>query len=251
MKKAMNESSLEIRLKSFSEPLVPVCFICGRRFEISKIFGILYKEGKESGCVCLECIEAGKEGFQTRIELHLKKMKADAYRNALNILAQQNIEYPSKDEIKAYKKELNREIKSWKEKVGNDKAIIISKKLKSIPSIYTNIVRNLTEIDVIKFVKVTPDFLAASNEVKGGSRDPIAKPHHPTAIGISLIFDFHYKSIQFYEINSAIRGYGQKMVSAVLKDLLKDWEVFTLMDWSGGFWDKMKEKFRDVKWVDI
>ena len=135
MKKAMNESSLEIRLKSFSEPLVPVCFICGRRFEISKIFGILYKEGKESGCVCLECIEAGKEGFQTRIELHLKKMKADAYRNALNILAQQNIEYPSKDEIKAYKKELNREIKSWKEKVGNDKAIIISKKLKSIPSI--------------------------------------------------------------------------------------------------------------------
>ena len=41
------------------------------------------------------------------------------------------------------------------------------------------------------------------------------------------------------------------MVSAVLNDLPKDWEVFTLMDWSDGFWDKMKERFTDVKWVDI
>ena len=247
----MNESSLEIRLKSFSEPLAPVCFICGRRFEISEICGILCNKAKESGCVCFECIEAGQEGFQNRIELHLKKVKADAYRDAIKILAQENIEYPSKEEVKAYKKKLNREMKSWKEKVGNNKEIIVSKKLKVIPPIYTDIVANLAKIDVIRFIKVTPGFLAASNEVKGGSRDPIAKPHHPTAIGISLLIDFYYKSIQFYEINSAIRGYGQKMVSAVLNDLSKDWEVFTLMDWSDGFWDKMKERFTDVKWVDI
>ncbi|MBA7630956.1 hypothetical protein ES703_38483 [subsurface metagenome] len=251
IKKAMNESSLEIRLKSFSEPLVPVCFICGRRFEISEICGILCKEGKESGCVCLECIEAGKEGFQTRIELHLEKVKTDAHRNAIKVLAQENIAYPSKTEIRAYKKELRKEIKSWKEKVGNNKDIIISKKLRIIPPVYTDIVGNLIKIDVIKFVKVTPDFLAASNEVKGGSRDPVAKPHHPTAIGISLIVDLCCKTIQFYEINSAIKGYGHKMVSAVLKDLPKDWKVILFMDWSDGFWDKMKEKFKDVKWVDV
>ncbi len=41
------------------------------------------------------------------------------------------------------------------------------------------------------------------------------------------------------------------MVGAVLKDLPKDWEVVILMDWSDGFWDKMKEKFKNVKWVNI
>ncbi len=241
---------MEIRLKPCSEPLVPVCFICGRRFEISEISGILCDEGKEIACVCIECIEAGKEGFQSRIELHLTKVKSDSHRNDIKVLAQQNIAYPSKTEIKAYKKELRREIESWKEKVGNNKDIIISKKLKIIPPVYTDIVGNLTKIDVIKFVKVTPDSLAASSEVKGGSRDPVAKPHHPTAIGVSLIVDLCCEIIQFYEINSAIKGYRKKMVSAVLKDLLKDWEVMILIDWGDGFWDEMKEKFKDVKWVN-
>ena len=242
---------MEIKLESYSESLVPVCFICGRGFEISEICGILCDAGKQIGCVCLECLEAGEDGFETRIELHLKKAKADAYLNAIKVLAQENIAYPSKAEIRAYKKELRKEIESWKEKVGNDKDIIVSKKLKIIPPIYTDIVGNLVKIDVIKFVKVTPDFLSGSNEVKGGSRDPIARPHHPTAIGVSLLVDLCCKTIQLYEINSAIKGYGQKMVDAVLKDLPKDWEVFALMDWSDEFWDKMKGKFTDVKWVDI
>ncbi len=69
--------------------------------------------------------------------------------------------------------------------------------------------------------------------------------------GVSLLVDLCCKTIQFYEINSAIKGYGQKMVNAVLKDLPKDWEVIIFMDWSDGFWDKMKEKFKDVKWVYI
>ena len=183
--------------------------------------------------------------------MHLKKVKADAYLNAIKVLAQENIAYPSKAEIRAHKKELRKEIESWKEKVGNNKDIIISKKLKIIPPVYTDIVSNLAKIDVIMFVKVTPDFLAESNEVKGGSRDPVARPHHPTAIGVSLLVDLCCKTIQFYEINSAIKGYGQKMVSAVLKDLPKDWKVFLFMDWSDGFWDKMKGKFKDVKWVDV
>jgi len=242
---------LDIKLESYSESFVPVCFICGRRFEKSEICGILCDAGKKIGCVCLECLEAGKDRFETRIELHLKKVKADAYLNAIKVLAQENIAYPSKAEIRAYKKELRKEIESWKEKVGNDKDIIVSKKLKIIPPIYTDIVGNLAKIDVIKFVKVAPDFLAASNEVKGGSRDPVARPHHPTAIGVSLLVDLCCKTIQFYEINSAIKGYGQKMVDAVLKDLPKDWKVILFMDWSDGFWDKMKEKYKNVKWVDV
>jgi len=31
------------------------------------------------------------------------------------------------------------------------------------------------------------------------------------------------------------------MVDAVLKDLPEEWNVVVVMDWSDGFWDKMKK----------
>jgi hypothetical protein len=38
------------------------------------------------------------------------------------------------------------------------------------------------------------------------------------------------------------------MVAAVLDALPQDWEVYILMDWSGGFWEKMKAKRPSVNW---
>ena len=52
---------------------------------------------------------------------------------------------------------------------------------------------------------------------------PITQPEHPTAIGVSLILDLDYKDIQFFEMNSATKVYGGKMVDAILKDLPKEW----------------------------
>jgi hypothetical protein len=51
----------------------------------------------------------------------------------------------------------------------------------------------------------------------------ITQPGHSTAIGVSLILDLDHKDIQFFEMNSAIKGYGGKVVDAVLKDLPKEW----------------------------
>ena len=110
-----------------------------------------------------------------------------------------------------------------------------------------DIVNNLAEIDPIKFIKISPDFLQASSEItENRLKNSITKPGHPTAIGISLIIDFVYNDIQFYEITSAIKVYGGKMVEAVLKDLLKDWRGVIVMDWSDGFWDKMKKKHKNL-----
>lgn len=128
------------------------------------------------------------------------------------------------------------------------KTIIVSQKMKTIPPIYDRIVRNLTRIDVIQFIKLRPDFLAASSEIRGGSRDPVSVPNHLTAIGVSAIFDFPGKVMQFYEITSAKKGYGRKMVAAVLDGLPNDWEVCIVMDWSDGFWESMKVKFSKVNW---
>jgi len=64
---------------------------------------------------------------------------------------------------------------------------------------------------------------------------------------IWIIIDFAFKDIHFFEINSPIKGYGGKMVEALLKDLPKGWSGVVAMDWSNGFWDKMKERHRNLE----
>ena len=111
---------------------------------------------------------------------------------------------------------MNKQIRIWIEEVSNGKTIIVSKEIKIVHPLIDRIVRNLAQIDIIRYIKIRPDFLAASNEIKGGSRDPVAEPHHPTATGVSVIVDFPQQYVQFYEMNAARKGYGQKMVDAVL-----------------------------------
>ncbi len=83
----------------------------------------------------------------------------------------------------------------------------------------------------IDFHKISLDFLQASSEAtKGRIKTSITKPGHPAAIGVSLILDFDHKDIQFFEMNSATKGYGRKMVDAVLKDLPKAWNGVVVMD---------------------
>ena len=115
--------------------------------------------------------------------------------------------------------------------------------MEEIHPVVNHIVSNLAELDFIHFIRVSPEYLQATNEVtEGRIKSPVTTPHHPTAIGINLIIDIAYKNIQFYEITSAIKGCGGKMVGAVLQALPQDWKGIVVMDWSRGFWDKMKEK---------
>jgi hypothetical protein len=125
--------------------------------------------------------------------------------------------------------------------------IRVIKKLKSIHPVVENIAVNLAEIDIIQYITISADFLRASNEITTGrSKIPITKIDHPTAVGVSLLFELDYKVIQFYEMNSAIKGYGAKMVDAVIRALPEDWSAAVVMDWSGGFWEKMREKYDKI-----
>jgi hypothetical protein len=71
---------------------------------------------------------------------------------------------------------------------------------------------------------------------------PVSTPGHPSAVGVHLILDFRFDGIQFFEITSAVNGYGEKMVKAVVTAIPDDWEAAVVMDYSGGFWDRMSEK---------
>lgn len=98
----------------------------------------------------------------------------------------------------------------------------------------------------MRIVKITPSFIQASSEVIGARANPVTAPGHPTAVGAALIFDENYKDIQFYEITSAVKGYGSRMVEAVLDGLPKGWKVIVIMDWSDGFWAVMRKRHRRV-----
>jgi hypothetical protein len=123
--------------------------------------------------------------------------------------------------------------------------VIVSRKVNEVHPVAERIAIGLSKLDVIRYIKITSDFIAASSEVRGITRDPIATPGHPTATGISLLFHADYKSLDFYEINAARKGkgYGRKMVRAVFDALPTDWKAAVSMDWSDGFWEKMRRSY--------
>ncbi len=99
----------------------------------------------------------------------------------------------------------------------------------------------------MRIVKVTPGFLSASGEACGTQRCPVTKPGHPTAAGVSLILDEEHKEIHFYEITSAVKGCGARMVEAVMNALPKGWRAVVVMDWSEGFWKVMRLRHRRIE----
>ncbi|MFZ0280704.1 MAG: hypothetical protein WAL29_03595 [Bacteroidales bacterium] len=117
------------------------------------------------------------------------------------------------------------------------------KKKKLVHPVVDNIAVNLAKIDIIKYITISHDYIKASSEITiGRNKIPITKIDHPTAVGVSLLLELDYKVIQFYEMNSPVKGYGSKMVDAVISALSEEWSAVVVMDWSGGFWDKMREK---------
>ena len=125
--------------------------------------------------------------------------------------------------------------------------IRVVKKIKSIHPVVESIAINLAEIDIIQYIMISADFLKASSEITTGrNKIPITKPDHPIAVGVSLLLELDFKVIQFYEMNSPIKGYGSKMVDAVMRALPEDWSAAVVMDWSGGFWEKMQEKYSKI-----
>jgi len=139
----------------------------------------------------------------------------------------------------------NKKIEAWKVQISKGKTIFVATKVKTIHPVVDAIVKNLCEIDLIQYVRVSQEDVQASNEIKikGRIKIPVSTAGHPSAIGVHLILDFFNNTIQFFEITSAVKGYGEKMVQAVITALPDDWEAAVVMDWSGGFWDRMTEKY--------
>jgi len=142
----------------------------------------------------------------------------------------------------------NKKIEAWKVQVTKAKTILVATKVKTIHPVVDAIVKGLCEIDLIQYVRISQEDIQASNEIKiiGRTKTPVSTPDHPSAVGVQLILDFDPDGIQFFEITSAVKGYGEKMVKAVVTAIPDDWKASVVMDYSDGFWDKMSEKYDKI-----
>jgi hypothetical protein len=128
--------------------------------------------------------------------------------------------------------------------------IWVISRAKKLPTEIVKIAVRLTKLDFINYVRICDETLAASSEnYPKRPKVPITNMNHETAIGIQIIYSTEYKTINFFDINSPKKGFGGKMVDAVFNDFSKDWRPAVAMDWSNGFWDNMKEKYRQEEWI--
>jgi hypothetical protein len=141
-----------------------------------------------------------------------------------------------------------KEIEAWKANIAKGKNVFVTNNVVAIHPVVDRMVRHLLEIDLIQFLRVTQADLHASNEItiKGRTKIPVSTPGHPTAVGVHLILDIPYNTVQFFEITSAEKGYGERMVQAVLKSISDNWEAAVAMDYSEGFWERMVKKYRNI-----
>jgi hypothetical protein len=123
-------------------------------------------------------------------------------------------------------------------------------RVKKLPIEIINMAIRLAYLEFINFVRVCDETLAASSEnYPKRQKVPITRMNHETAVGVQILYSTAYKTINFLDINSPVKGNGSKMVDAILNDLPADWQPAVVMDWSNGFWDKIKEKYKNLEWI--
>lgn len=108
----------------------------------------------------------------------------------------------------------------------------------------------LADLDMIKNVRICDETITTSSEnYTNRPKVQITDMNHETATGVQILYSLSNKYINFFDINSPIKGNGSKMVDAILKDFPKDRQPTVVMDWSNGFWDRMKEKHNELDWI--
>ena len=115
---------------------------------------------------------------------------------------------------------------------------------KNIHPLFMALANSLSKMEALKYVKIYNERIRASNYLsENKKKDPLVEIGGKDLVGVELLVDVSDKTIQFYSITSAVKGSGEKIVSAVITITPDDWLIAIPMDWSGGFWETMVEKY--------
>jgi hypothetical protein len=112
-----------------------------------------------------------------------------------------------------------------------------------------NITNDLSGI--FKYIKINNNTLLASSIVDKLGR-PIVRIDSRKPIN-ALMLKFGKKSITIKSIvnSTGERGFSKKIIDVILKNIEKDWSIEIDQDVSGGFWDKIIERYPDYNWIKI
>lgn len=103
---------------------------------------------------------------------------------------------------------------------------------------------SLSRVNMLRFIKIYNDRICASNLLsENGRKEPIVETDRNDIVGVEILVDPAFNTVQFYAIASSKKGYGRKMVAAVVEATPQDWLLAVVMDWSGGFWGKMRNDY--------
>ena len=100
-----------------------------------------------------------------------------------------------------------------------------------------------------KYSELTGKIIKCAMTVHSSLGSGFQEVIYQRALSIEILYDTTYKTIDFFDINSPIKGNGSKMVDAVLQDFPKDWQPAVVMYWSNGFWKRMEEKYKQLNWM--
>ena len=119
-----------------------------------------------------------------------------------------------------------------------------SHSVRQVPRIFELLAISLTQIPELRYIKIFPERLTASNVLSDdGKKNPVVQVGGDGLVGIELVIDTATKVVQFYAITSAVKGCGRKMVEAVVGATPEDWHLAVVFDWSGGFWQRMAQDY--------
>lgn len=149
--------------------------------------------------------------------------------------------------MKILKKEFGNIFKPYHDR---DTQIWVPKGVSELDDLVIKLAIGLAGLDFIKYVRICDQYLAASSEnYPKRQKVPITDAGHLSACGIEIIYHLDLRIVDFYSINSPVKGCGSQMVKAIMGELPRDWQPSVTMDWSGGFWDKMVEKYPEYNWM--
>ena len=130
--------------------------------------------------------------------------------------------------------------------MNNDK-ILKASNVRKEHSIYRLIADGLSMVDQLKYVKIYKDSIKASNILSdNGKKEPVVNVGGANIIGVELLVDEPCQVVQFYAITSSEKGCGEMMVKSVVNSVPDDWKLAVVMDWSGGFWGVMTERYPKI-----
>lgn len=116
--------------------------------------------------------------------------------------------------------------------------------VKKIHPVFLGLAESLASVVMLRFIKIYNDRLCASNLLSDdGKKDPLVDADRKDLVGVELLVDPAFKTVQFFSIVSFKKGNGRKMAAAVVAATPDDWLLAVAQDWSGGFWEKMKEEY--------